>query len=113
MCLPRGTILVGLTDLRLPCKPEGTRSRSIAADHIPRAILSDPVTAVQGSIEKLPDPKDVFHALYHHFLCLADPALHAPPGASPLPSGSSGQLTVGSRLTRLTSLNFVVVLCMA
>jgi len=50
---------------------------------------------LQGSIEKLPDPKDVFYALYHHFLCLADPALHAPPGASPLPSGSSGQLTVG------------------
>ena len=52
---------------------------------------------MQGSIEKLPDPKDVFNALYHHFLCLADPALHAPPGASPLQSGSSGQLTVGTQ----------------
>lgn len=42
-------------------------------------------------MEKLAAPQDVFHALYHHFLCLADPALHAPSAAA-APCGSSGQL---------------------
>ena len=56
--------------------------------------LSPSLNTVQGSIDKLPDPKDVFYALYHHFLCLADPALHTPAGASVPSSGSSGQLAV-------------------
>lgn len=43
-------------------------------------------------MDKLAAPQDVFHALYHHFLCMADPALHAPSVAAVNPS-SSGQLT--------------------
>ncbi len=41
-------------------------------------------------MEKVAGPKDLFQALYHHFLCLADTGLQLTPAANPHPvRGSS------------------------
>lgn len=53
---------------------------------------------VQGAVEKVAGPKDLFQALYHHFLCLADtglqleaPVTRGTPGAAgPAPSVAAG-----------------------
>ena len=46
---------------------------------------------VQGAVEKVAGPKDLFQALYHHFLCLADKGLQletASMGLTPTPTHS-------------------------
>lgn len=55
---------------------------------------------LQGAIEKVAGPKDLFQALYHHFLCLADRGLQlgvptqdiggAPATPNPGPSVAAG-----------------------
>ena len=61
------------------------------------------VAVVQGAVEKVAGPKDLFQSLYHHFLCLADTGLqpmlpHAPtpvrgptPAAAGVPGGVEGE----------------------
>ncbi len=34
--------------------------------------------ALQGAVTKVPNPRDLFQALYHHFLCQADAGLQMP-----------------------------------
>ena len=46
---------------------------------------------MQGAVEKVAGPKDLFQALYHHFLCLADKGLQleiASMGLTPTPTCS-------------------------
>lgn len=46
---------------------------------------------LQGAVEKVAAPKDLFQALYHHFLCLADRDLQAAPAGGPgSPSRGAG-----------------------
>ena len=53
---------------------------------------------VQGAVEKVAGPKDLFQALYHHFLCLADTGLQldAPvTGATPGAAGRPPSVAAG------------------
>ena len=56
---------------------------------------------MQGAVEKVAGPKDLFQALYHHFLCLADKGLQletASIGLTPTPTRSSTPTPAASGL---------------
>lgn len=44
----------------------------------------------QGAVDKVSGPKDLFQALYHHFLCLADTSLQVVPALGRPPQGKRG-----------------------
>lgn len=45
---------------------------------------------VQGAVDKVAGPKDLFQALYHHFLCLADTSLQIVPASGGTPQAGRG-----------------------
>ena len=45
---------------------------------------------MQGAVDKVSGPKDLFQALYHHFLCLADSSLHITPASGGPALGTRG-----------------------
>lgn len=57
---------------------------------------------IQGAVEKVAGPKDLFQALYHHFLCLADRGLQmetASLGLTPLSNPSPTPTSAASGLS--------------
>lgn len=50
----------------------------------------------QGAVDKVAGPKDLFQALYHHFLCLADRGLQLTPAATPARGGPTSSPSVAA-----------------
>ena len=57
--------------------------------HVKHASAKHAATA-QGAVDKVSGPKDLFQALYHHFLCLADTSLQVVPTSGGPPQGKKG-----------------------
>ena len=53
-------------------------------------------TCCQGAVDKVAGPKDLFQALYHHFLCLADRGLQLAPAATPARGGPASSPSVAA-----------------
>lgn len=47
---------------------------------------------LQGAVYKVAGPKDLFQALYHHFLCLADSSLQVTPASGATSRGPRGRM---------------------
>ena len=66
---------------------------SKGATGLPEPVLMCSWGSLQGAVEKVAAPRDLFQALYHHCLCLADKGLQLNSGGmgptpTPTPSGS-------------------------
>ena len=63
----------------------GHTGLALVVSFISLPVQSLTVAVVQGAVEKVAGPKDLFQALYHHFLCLADTGLQPMPPHGPTP----------------------------
>ena len=66
-------------------RPTGTQQRGLQDWKLGRLKPA----GMQGAVEKVAGPKDLFQALFHHFLCLADKGLQletAPKEPAPTPA---------------------------
>ena len=85
------------------CMPAADNDRwtMFCEQHVRHASAKHAAPA-QGAVDKVSSPKDLFQALFHHFLCLADTSLRVVPASGGPPQGKRGLSGTSANLAKVT-----------